>query len=258
MLIPCPAPRPVASLEAGSPGLLAALERRGVTHQPRRGECRDAYENRISTALMALYRDTRDPAVFEALYSFSRPSVEQWIGSLLSRDLANLDPAEILQDTYVNVYRYPGAFREEHGGSFRVWVRTIAGNVVRRGSLARLRGAQQELAEAPELEDRNGGPVQRILDEDESQQLRRAWILLLYLYAEAWKELSQRDRRTLHLVEVEGLSYQEAGRVLDVRRSNMKMIVFRSRRRLARRMRVAMRGTAERATAERVLPELVA
>jgi len=58
-----------------------------VAVEPRGGECRDAYENRISTALMALYRDTRDRLVFEALYSYSRSSVEQWISSLLGRDL---------------------------------------------------------------------------------------------------------------------------------------------------------------------------
>jgi predicted DNA-binding protein (UPF0251 family) len=44
----------------------------------------------------------------------------------------------------------------------------------------------------------------------------------------------------LHLVEVEGLSYQEAGDILGVGRSNMKMIVFRSRKRVARRMRQTM------------------
>jgi RNA polymerase sigma factor (sigma-70 family) len=202
---------------------------------------------------MSLYRDSRDPAVFEALYAFARRGVEQWIASLLGRELLHLDPAEILQDTFVNVYRYPGAFREDHCGSFRVWVRTIAGNVVRRCSGARHRSAQLELLESPEPVDRSGGPIQTILEEDESQQLRRAWILLLCYYAQAWKELSQRDRRTLHLVEVEGLSYQEAGRVLSVRRSNMKMIVFRSRRRLARRMREAM-GCAHASVA----PELVA
>lgn len=252
MRLPCPAARLGSSLDPGSPAMLAELGRRGVAVEPQRGEGRDAYENRISTALMALYRDTRDPAVFEALYTFARTSVELWITSLLGRELGQMDPAEVLQDTFVNVYRYPGAFREEHGGSFRVWVRTIAGNVVRRCSLARLRNLQQEPVEAPELEDRSSGPVQTILEEDESLQLRRAWILLLCYYAEAWKELSQRDRRTLHLVEVEGLSYQEAGRVLDVRRSNMKMIVFRSRRRLARRMRAAMASAAQRGASELV------
>ena len=235
-----------------SASVAATLLRRGTRCKPNRGESTDQYENRVGTALMALYRDTRDPAAFEALYSFTRPSVQLWILSLLGREPSQLDPAEILQDTFVNVYRYPGAFREEHGGSFRVWVRTIAGNVVRRGTLKRARSHQQELEVAADLEDRGSGPAQVISDEDESQHLRRAWILLLHLYAEAWKELAQRDRRTLHLVEVEGLTYLEAGRILAVGRSNMKMIVFRSRKRLARRIRAAMGGR------ERIAPELVA
>src|SRR5262245_2169680 len=247
-----PAPRHGPSLVLGSPALLADLERRGVVLEPLRNESRDAYENRVSTALMALYRDTREPAAFEALYAFSRASVELWITGLLGRELAHLDPAEILQDTFVNVYRYPGAFRVEHGGSFRVWVRTIAGNVVRRAALTRAKLPQHELEEAGELEDRAHGPVQAIVDQDESQRLRQAWVLLLWYYAQAWKELGQRDRRTLHLVEVEGLSYQEAGRVLAVGRSNMKMIVFRSRKRLARRIRAAMGGAPERLASELV------
>lgn len=203
-------------------------------------ETEEDFENRMGTALMALYRDGREAQAFEALHAFAAPGVLQWIKSLLRRELLGLDPAEILQDTFVNVYRYPRSFREEHHGSFRVWVRTIAGNALRRGSSARNKIVHHDLADSIHLVDRSTGPAQAILEEDEVQCLRRAWILLLCYYARAWKELSQRDRRTLHLVEVEGLSYQEAGRILAVGRSNMKMIVFRSRKRLARRMREAM------------------
>jgi RNA polymerase sigma factor (sigma-70 family) len=198
-------------------------------------------ENTLGTQLMARYRDTRDAQAFERLYELTRESVLSWIKSLLGRELLHLDPSELLQDTFVNVYRYPGSFREEHAGSFRVWVRTIAGNVLRRAASQRARSGPQELGEAVELEDQHLGPVQSAGDEEETERLRRAWMLFLCLYAEAWKELSQRDRRTLHLVEVEGLSYQEAGEALAVGRSNMKMIVFRSRKRIARRMRDALR-----------------
>src|SRR5262245_8098091 len=237
------------------PAVASELRRRGAAPERQAGEDAEDHENRLGTALMSLFRDSRDPLVFEALYGFSGPGVLQWIKSLLGRELAHLDPAEILQDTFVNVYRYPGAFRVEHGGSFRVWVRTIAGNVVRRAALTRAKLPQHELEEAGELEDRAHGPVQAIVDQDESQRLRQAWVLLLWYYAQAWKELGQRDRRTLHLVEVEGLSYQEAGRVLAVGRSNMKMIVFRSRKRIARRVSEAMGRALVCAQAR---PELVA
>jgi RNA polymerase sigma factor (sigma-70 family) len=219
-------------------------------------ETSDHFENRLGTALMALYRDEREPSAFDALYRFSGPGVLLWIRSLVGRDPSGLDPAEALQDTFVNVYRYPGAFRDEHGGSFRVWVRTIAGNVVRRAALTRGRATPQQLETTSELEDHARGPAQTLVDEDESQRLRRAWVLLLCYYAHAWEELGQRDRRTLHLVEVEGLSYQAAGHILGVGRSSMKMIVFRSRRRIARRMREAMGRPTQHLV--RVLPELVA
>ncbi len=225
------------------PGVLAGLQHRQVDLARGAEESFDDFENRIGTSLMSLWRDTRRSDCFEALYAFSRAAVLQWIRALLNRGLSHLDPAELLQDTFVNVYRYPSAFREEHVGSFRVWVRTIAGNLIRRATSTRGRAPFLELSEAlEEPEDRAGTPFQRALQVEQESRLRGAWILFLCHYQRAWHELGQRDRRTLHLVEVEGLSYEEAGRILKVGRSNMKMIVFRSRRRIARRMRQAMNG----------------
>ena len=205
---------------------------------PGNGEARRWLEEELADPA---YRDTRDPRVFESLYALSCSSVLSWIKGLLGRELSCLDPGELLQDTFVNVYRYPGSFREEHDGSFRVWVRTIAGNVVRRSSAARSRMDTHEWSEElTEVPDRNRGPAEAIERAEQLRRLRGAWILFLCHYAREWAELSQRDRRTLHLVEVEGLSYEEVGKILSVGRSNLKMIVFRSRRRIARHMRLAM------------------
>jgi len=229
---------PSISIRSRWPTVARELELKGC--DPVRGadESREAHENRVGTALMGVFRDTRDPAAFEALYTFSGPAILGWIRGLLGREHAHLDPAEVLQDTFVNVYRYPAGFREEHRGSFRVWVRTIAGNVVRRGAVARARVLHNEGPVSVDIEDEGvGDPIRTVVDEDEARRLRRAWALLLLAYAQAWNELAPRDRRTLHLVEVEELSYREAGRILGVGRSNMKMIVFRARRRMARRMR---------------------
>ncbi len=229
---------------AAWPGVLRALVAREVDVTRAEGESADDYENRIGTALMALFRDTREPESFEALYAFARRAVQQWIRGLLHRGLGHLDPAELLQDTFVNVYRYPSAFRDEHSGSFRVWVRTIAGNIVRRASAPRPRMFFQELPDGlNEPVDERENPAHQVSADEQGRQLGNAYMLFLAHYARAWEELSQRDRRTLHLVEVEGLSYEEAGRVLEVGRSNMKMIVFRSRKRIARRMRMAMNAS---------------
>jgi RNA polymerase sigma factor (sigma-70 family) len=235
-----------ATLLSAREARLAGLRAPFAAHP---GEGPEEHENRAGTALMARYRDTRESAAFEELYALSRASVLAWIKSLLGRELVHLDPNELLQDTFINVYRYPAAFRDDHPGSFRVWVRTIAGNVLRRAAAQRGRALPLESEEPMELVDQKLGPVQQVDDGEATDRLRRAWVLLLCLYAQAWKELSQRDRRTLHLVEVEGLSYQEAGVLLAVGRSNMKMIVFRSRKRIARRMRDALNRATGRAPA---------
>ncbi len=236
-----PAPSPEAAPAA--PAALQPLVRgHGTSAGPLPGESEDRYENRLATGLMALFRDTGRAEAFEALYALARPSVLRWIQALLRKGQSSLDPAEVLQDTFVNVYRYPASFRDEHEGSFRVWVRTIAGNLIRRRSARPPRRLSfQELPDGlQEPEDAREDPLAQALVDEEQARLRGAWMLFLGHYARAWEDLGQRDRRTLHLVEVEGLSYQEAGEVLGVGRSNMKMIVFRSRRRIARRMRQTM------------------
>ncbi len=244
---PCQAQNPPAERLHTFPDVAQRLKERGVCLTLRADEDPAAFENRIGTRMMALYRDTRDPACFEALYTFARPALLRWIRSLLTRELAHLDPAELLQDTFVNVYRYPAAFREDHPASFRVWVRTIAGNVLRRATTRRPRLLTQELSpEVSEPEDRAACPLLRAEHGEESRHLRATWILFLSMYEQAFHTLSQRDRRTLHLVEVEGMSYRDAGELLGVGRSNMKMIVFRSRRRIVRKMRLALNAAIVR------------
>jgi DNA-directed RNA polymerase specialized sigma24 family protein len=66
-----------------------------------------------------------------------------------------------------------------------------------------------------------------------------AWMIVLVHYAEAYEQLSTRDRQALDLIEVQGLSYATACRKLSVGLSNMKMTLFRARRRI--RARIAER-----------------
>lgn len=232
---------PQATLLGRFPGVARQLTERGVALQPDPGEGMLAYENRLATALMALHRDTRSNASFEALYALTRSTVEAWIRSLLARTGSTQDPGDVLQDTFVNVYRYPSGFRDEHPGSFRVWVRTIAGNLIRRGGGRAARPLQLAFPEEEaEPADRRHDPALLASREEQEGRLQGAYLLLLAHYHRAWSELSQRDRRALHLVEVEGLRYREAAEILRVGPSNMKMIVFRARKRIARRIRQAM------------------
>lgn len=218
------------------------LRTRGVELGPSGDESDEAVDNRIGTELMALYRDTRNRRSFEALYAVSESSVLTWIRSLLARSGGELDPVELLQDTFVNVFRYPRGFRENHAGSYRVWVRTIAGNIVRRAHATSKRGSLQSLPEGfQEPADPGASPESSAQTGEQVRGLQSAWTLFLLHYAGAWAQLRPRDQLALRLVEVEGRSYVEAGRILDVGRSNMKMIIFRARKRIAQHMALAMR-----------------
>jgi len=223
------------------PRIRRQLRRRGVSPDRVSSDRGEIYENRIGTALMALYRDTGSARSYEALYAFSRDGVLSWIKSLLARRRSSLDPLELLQDTFINVYRYPRGFRDQHPGSYRVWVRTIAGNIIRRASGRSARFSFQDLPDGlQEPACPAHHPDQQAVQTEENASLKQAWLVFLGHYASAFAKLADRDREALTLVEIDGLAYKDAARILGVGGSNMKMIVFRSRKRLAAHMRDAM------------------
>jgi RNA polymerase sigma factor (sigma-70 family) len=202
-----------------------------ATTPPRRGVEEPSTDG--ETALMARFRDRRGAEEFQALYEFTRGDLLTWICALVRGRRLTQDPLDLLQDTFVNIYRYAGGFRDERGSSFRVWSRKIATNVVRR---AATRGREWKLQDFPEglaePADGRAGPGEVLARSEEARSLVRAWMLLLGHYACAVEKLRDRDRRALELVEVEGYSYAAAAAELKVGPSNMKMIVFRARKRI--------------------------
>ncbi len=233
--------------------VLGRLRARGVALALLPGESRELGRARLETALMALFRDEREEPVFAALYEFAEADLAAWIELLLSgagRARAALDPAELLQDTLVNVYRYADGFRDEHARSFRVWTHTIATNLLRRSCTRRERGACQALPEgALEPRDPHGTPSEELVQREDRRSVLAAWMIVLVHYAEAYEQLSARDRTALDLIEVQGLSYAKACGRLSVGLSNMKMILFRARRRIRARIAERLEAAGTHATA---------
>ena len=224
------------------PGEIArALAVRGFDAARRAGEEPEAHCARLETALMALFRDGRSEGAFQALYEHSLPAVRRGVGSSLRGLPRGADLLELVQDVYVNVYRYAGSFRDDHPKSFRAWVATICANVVRRHMSQRARPSLQDLPDPlQEPADPAAGPDGRVLALEQERCISGAWLILLLHYAAAWRELSPRDRLALELVEVHGLTYAEACLRLRVGMSNMKMIMFRARKRIRARIGRAM------------------
>jgi hypothetical protein len=54
--------------------------------------------------------------------------------------------------------------------------------------------------------------------------------------------LSEREQRAIQMVEVEGLSYREAADALGIKLENLKMVIFRARRKIHRSMRRVFEG----------------
>ena len=147
------------------------------------------------------------------------------------------DPQELCQDVFVNIYRYPGSFRDDHPRSFRVWVAAITRNVIRRHLGRRTSHSIDDLPEgSQEPQDSRSGPLDRVFLAEEHQSLSGAWGIFLQHYLLAWKELSPRDQEALRLIEVEGFTYAEACDRMSVGMSNMKMIMFRARKRIRAHM----------------------
>ncbi len=245
-MVQVPLPESIGPLPPNAT-VLARLRARGVALQLEPGETRELGRARLETALMALFRDERDEPAFQALYEFASPDLHSWIELCLAgagRARQGLDPAELLQDTLVNVYRYADGFRDEHARSFRVWSHTIATNLLRRSRLRRERVSWQAMPEGvAEPRDLRATPTEELVRGEDQRALLTAWMIVLLQYAEAYERLSARDRQALDLIEVQGLSYAQACRRLSVGLSNMKMILFRARRRI--RAHIAARLAAD-------------
>ncbi len=215
-----------------TPAARACLIQRGVDIQPEPGETLDATASRLETQLMLAFQESGTSADFEALYAHARGPLLIWIVSLAAGRRTGVDSAELLQDTFVNIYRYARSFRDHGPRSFRVWSRTIAGNLVRRSRFETRRSFQALPEGMQEPTDRRAGPDSQLFEAEDQRILHYAWLLLLTRYAAAYDQLTERDRQALTLIEVDGLSYQAACRRLGVGLSNLKMILFRARRRI--------------------------
>jgi len=211
---------------------LQRLRQRGVDIELSAGESPEDHAARLETELMLAFRESGTSEDFQALYDHARGPLLLWAAALASGRRVGLEPAELLQDTFVNVYRYAQSFRDHGPRSFRVWSRTIAGNLVRRSRFERRRSFQDMPEGLQEPTDRRAGPAAELLEAEDQRILRHAWLLLLTRYAAAYDQLSERDRAALHLIEVEELTYQQACVRLGVGLSNLKMILFRARRRM--------------------------
>ena len=81
-----------------------------------------------------------------------------------------------------------------------------------------------------------GRCIADILAGEGAKVVDRAYLLYLNLYLLHFRKLSAKEQRALTLVEVEAVSYKDAAQDLGIRLENLKMVIFRGRRKIFRGM----------------------
>jgi RNA polymerase sigma-70 factor (ECF subfamily) len=196
--------------------------------------------DQLATTLMDDYRRSRSREVFDELIEVTRGQLMARVRSRVRFLGKGVDPEELLQDAVINIYRYPDRFDASRPGAFRAWSSTIVDNSVRRYLRNQRTGVDlafvpvEMLAQEP---DRGiADPAQRVAQQEISQQMAATFGVFLMVYLQAYESLSQRERFVLHMVEVNGMRYADLAEIMTIRPEALKMVVFRARQRIMKRI----------------------
>jgi RNA polymerase sigma factor (sigma-70 family) len=232
----------LAELELEAGGGYAA-EARGILEDV--GCTAEARRDRVSTRLMEAFRTHQSRTAFACLYELNAAHLYQQVSARLRRYHCRADALDVLQEVFFNIYRYPHRFDCGRDDAFRVWTATIVRNTVLKHmrSLSRSGRGEVALDDLAEPGDVTAvEPVRGVIEGESSQACRRVYFNYLYLYLSFYRMLSEREQRAIQMVEVEGLSYREAARELRIKLENLKMVIFRARRKIHRSMRRVFDG----------------
>ena len=199
----------------------------------------------VSTRLMEIFRRTRGRGCFGLLYELNGQHLLGQVASRLRRYSSQADPRDVLQEVFFNVYRYPHRFNPAREDAFRVWSAMIVRNTVLKHLRSLSRGGRVEVTidDLPEQSaEHTPNPVQDAIESESKDRCARVYLTYLQLYLQFYTMLSERERRALHLVEVEDRSYREAAGELEIKLENLKMVIFRARRKIHRSMRRVFDG----------------
>jgi RNA polymerase sigma factor (sigma-70 family) len=213
-----------------------------VDDETREGE---ALRDALSTQLMELFRQGTGRGTFGLLYELNCQHLLIQVAGRLRRYASKADPRDVLQEVFFNIYRYPHRFNPEREDAFRVWSAMIVRNTVLKHLRTLGRGGRSEvpfedLSEQPEV--RGDTPLSGAIERESRGECARVYLTYLHLYLKFYRMLSERERAALQMVEVQEYSYRRAAEELGIKLENLKMVIFRSRRKIHRAMRRVFDG----------------
>jgi RNA polymerase sigma factor (sigma-70 family) len=205
----------------------------------------EALRDAVSTRLMESFRTSSSRGCFGLLYELNSTHLLTQVASCLRRYGSKADPRDVLQEVFFNIYRYPHRFNPSRPDAFRVWSAMIVRNTVLKHLRSLSRGGRAEVTfeDLPDQEsERSPNPLTGAIEGESRTACVRVYLVYLQLYLKFYSMLSERERLALRLVEVDEQSYREAARELDIKLENLKMVIFRARRKIHRSMRRVFEG----------------
>ena len=197
----------------------------------------EEFRDRLSTRLMEAYRVSSSSLAFGLLYELNQRVFSNVIAARLRKFYFALDPQDVLQEVFFNIYRYPHRFQADKDQAFRHWASMIIRNTVYKCTRERDRELSHEthVEEMESREDQRArNPLRAAIREESADICSRSYLLYLRMYLAAYHELSSREKRALHMVECEGQPYKAAAAELGIRLENLKMVIFRARKKILR------------------------
>ncbi len=176
--------------------------------------------------ILAVIQDVLDGDVnaFEAIVR----EYEKSVFNLALRMSGNREDAlDISQDSFLKVYNSLHSFRGE--SKFSVWLYRIVSNTCLDFLRSRSRRAEDSLS----VDDGESGSAEReIRDERYAPERQFERRLTRDALQRGLNTLPEEQRKILLLRELQGLSYEEIGRVLSIESGTVKSRIFRARKKL--------------------------
>ncbi len=195
--------------------------------------------DQLSTRLMEVFRTRASRGAFSLLYEITSPHLLMQVAATLRRFASGSDPRDVLQEVFFNVYRYPHRFSAERDDAFRAWSAMIVRNTVLKhlrsqGRSSRTEVPFEDLSEY--AQPRTSSPEGSAMEFEDARSCGRVYVTYLHLYLRFYSMLSERERAAIRLVEVDEVSYKDAASQLGIKLENLKMVIFRARRKIQRAM----------------------
>lgn len=208
----------------------------------------------VSTSLMECFKESGNGQAFALLFELNRASFLYAIQCNLRRSFHHVDAQDVLQEVFLNIYRYPNRFQPDRSDAFRGWGHRIARNTLLKflkgqTRLARFQAIDEETMQPEDLRSRR--PDRAASDAESATVVNHAYLLYLQLYMLHFVRLSAKEQRALTMVEVESRSYRDAAEELGIRLENLKMVIFRGRRKIFRGMERSLAEFASRSAGSR-------